>query len=92
MKIEIYIRLHDSCGTDFGRSIAEVTDNIHEIGVVKPISVVKAIVVVKPKSIGQILLMGSRVKFTDGRHKRDTFIVETIISHQCPVNLTLKSI
>ena len=31
---EMYIRLYGSCGTDLGRSIAEVTDNIHAIGVV----------------------------------------------------------
>ena len=33
----MYIRLYGSCGTDLGRSIAEVTDNIHAIGVVKPV-------------------------------------------------------
>ena len=32
----MHIRLYGSCGTDSGRSIAEVTDNIHTIGVVKP--------------------------------------------------------
>ena len=37
LKIEMYIRLYGSCGTDLGRSIAEVTDNIHAIGVVKPV-------------------------------------------------------
>ena len=31
------IQLYGSCGTDLGRSIAEVTDNIHAIGVVKPV-------------------------------------------------------
>ena len=36
-KIEMYIWLHGSCGADLGRSIAEVTDNIHAIGVVKPV-------------------------------------------------------
>ena len=36
LKIEMHIRLYSSCGTDLGRSIAEVTDNIHAIGVVKP--------------------------------------------------------
>ena len=36
-KIEKHIRLYGSCGTDLGRSIAEVTDNIHAIGVVKPV-------------------------------------------------------
>ena len=30
----MYIRLYGSCGTYFGRSIAEVTDNIHAIGVI----------------------------------------------------------
>ena len=35
--MEMHIRLYDSCGTDLGRSIAEVTDNIHAIGVVKPV-------------------------------------------------------
>ena len=35
MKIEMHIRLHGS--TDLGRSIAEITDNIHAIGVVKPV-------------------------------------------------------
>ena len=34
IEIEMYIRLYGSCGTDLGRSIAEVTDNIHSIGVV----------------------------------------------------------
>ena len=33
----MHIRLYGSCGTDFGRSIATVTDNIHAIGVVKPV-------------------------------------------------------
>ena len=37
LKIEMYIRLYGSCGTDLGRSIAEVTDNIHAIGMVKPV-------------------------------------------------------
>ena len=32
----MYIRLYGSCVTDLGRSIAEVTDNIHAIGGVKP--------------------------------------------------------
>ena len=27
LKIQMHIRLYDSCGTDLGRSIAEVTDN-----------------------------------------------------------------
>ena len=36
-KIKMHIRLHGSCGTDLGRSIAEVTDNIHTIDVVKPV-------------------------------------------------------
>ena len=34
LKIEMHIRLHSICDTDLGRSIAEVTDNIHTIGVV----------------------------------------------------------
>ena len=34
----MYIRLYGSSGTDLGRSIAEVTDNIHAIGVVKPVN------------------------------------------------------
>ena len=33
----MHIRLYGNCGTDLGRSIAEVTDKIHEIGVVKPV-------------------------------------------------------
>ena len=33
----MYIRFHSSCGTDLGRSIAMVTDNIHAIVVVKPV-------------------------------------------------------
>ena len=33
----MHIRLHGSCGTDLGRSIAEVTDNIYAIGVGKPV-------------------------------------------------------
>ena len=33
----MYIRLYDSCGSDLGRPIAEVTDNFHAIGVVKPV-------------------------------------------------------
>ena len=37
LKIEMYIRLYGSCGTDLGRSISEVTDNIHAIDVVKPV-------------------------------------------------------
>ena len=37
LNIEMHIRLYDSCGTDLGRSIAEVTDNIYAIGVVKPV-------------------------------------------------------
>ena len=37
LKKEMHIRLHGSCVTDLGRSIAEVTDNIHAIGVVKPV-------------------------------------------------------
>ena len=37
LKIEMHIRLYGSCGTDLWRSIAEVTDNIHAIGVVKPV-------------------------------------------------------
>ena len=37
LKIEMHIRLYGSCGTDLGRSIAEVTDNIHAIGMVKPV-------------------------------------------------------
>ena len=37
MKIEMHIRLYGSCGTDLGRSIAEVTYNIHAIGVAKPV-------------------------------------------------------
>ena len=36
LKLEMHIRLYGSCSTDLGRSIAEVTDNIHAIGVVKP--------------------------------------------------------
>ena len=32
LKIEMHIRLYGSCGTDLGRSIAEVTDNINAIG------------------------------------------------------------
>ena len=39
LKIEMHIRLYGSCGTDLGRLIAEVTDNIHAIGVVKPVYV-----------------------------------------------------
>ena len=31
LKIEPNIRFYGSCGTDLGRSIAEVTDNIHAI-------------------------------------------------------------
>ena len=37
LKIEMHIRLYGSCGTDLGRSIAEVTGNIHAIDVVKPV-------------------------------------------------------
>ena len=37
LKKEMYTPLHGSCGTDLGRSIAEVTDNFHAIGVVKPV-------------------------------------------------------
>ena len=37
LKTEMHIRLYGSCGTDLGPSIAEVTDNIRAIGVVKPI-------------------------------------------------------
>ena len=37
LKIEMHIRLYCRCGTDLGRSIAEETDNIHAIGVVKPV-------------------------------------------------------
>ena len=33
----MYIRLYGSCSTDLGRSIAEITDNIYAIGVVKPV-------------------------------------------------------
>ena len=32
----MHIRFHSTCGTDLGRSIAVVTDNIHAIDVVKP--------------------------------------------------------
>ena len=35
----MYIRFYNSCGTDLGRSISEVTDNIQAIGVVKPVYV-----------------------------------------------------
>ena len=35
--VEKYTRLQGSCGTNLGRSIAEVTDNIHAIGVAKPV-------------------------------------------------------
>ena len=35
--MEMHIRLYGSCGTDLGRSIAEVTDNVHAICVVKPV-------------------------------------------------------
>ena len=31
------VRFHSRCGTDLGRSIKMVTDNIHSIGVVKPL-------------------------------------------------------
>ena len=37
LTIEMHIRLYGSCGADLGRSIAEVADNIHAIGVVKPL-------------------------------------------------------
>ena len=37
LRIELYIRLHGSSGTGLWRSIAEVTDTIHVIGVVKPV-------------------------------------------------------
>ena len=37
LKIQMHIRVYDSCGTDLGRSIAEAIDNIHAIGVVKPV-------------------------------------------------------
>ena len=33
----MHIRLYGSCGTDLRRSIAEVTENIHAIGVDKPV-------------------------------------------------------
>ena len=33
----MYTPLQGSCGTDLGRSIAEVTDSIHAIDVVKPV-------------------------------------------------------
>ena len=39
LKIEMHIRLYGRCGTDLVRSIAEVTDKIHAIGVVKPVYV-----------------------------------------------------
>ena len=31
------VRLHSSCGADLGRLIKMATDNIHSIGVVKPV-------------------------------------------------------
>ena len=31
------VRSHSSCGIDLGRSIKMATDNIHSIGVVKPV-------------------------------------------------------
>ena len=34
-KVYMNIGFHSSCGTDLGRSIAMITVNIHEIGVVK---------------------------------------------------------
>ena len=34
----MYFSLYGSCGTDLGRSIVDVTDNIHAIGVVKPVN------------------------------------------------------
>ena len=37
LKIQMHIRLYGSCGTYLGRSIAEVTDNIHAISVAKPV-------------------------------------------------------
>ena len=33
----MYTVLQSSCGTDLGRSTAEVTDNTHAIGVVTPV-------------------------------------------------------
>ena len=36
-EINMYIRFHNSCDTDLGRSIAVVIDNIHAIDVVKPV-------------------------------------------------------
>ena len=33
----MHIRLYGRCGTDFGRSIAEETDNIHAMGMVEPV-------------------------------------------------------
>ena len=33
----MYIRLYGSCGAKLGLSIVEVTDNIHAIGVIKPV-------------------------------------------------------
>ena len=30
--------IYGSCGTELGRSIAEVIDNIHAVGVVKPVN------------------------------------------------------
>ena len=38
-KVEMHIRLHGSYDTDLGRSIAEETDTINAIGVVKPVNV-----------------------------------------------------
>ena len=35
--VKMHIRLYGSCGNELGRSIAEVTDNILAIGVVKPV-------------------------------------------------------
>ena len=37
LRIEMYIPLQGSCGTDLGRSIVEITDNIHAMDVVKPV-------------------------------------------------------
>ena len=37
LKIYMHIRLHSICETDIVRSISVLTDNIHPIGVVKPV-------------------------------------------------------
>ena len=37
LKIEMHVRLYGGCGTDLGRLLAEVRNNIHAIGVVKPV-------------------------------------------------------